>query len=369
MKNTTIIFLFLVLLAGCGAPDKKARLEQLRTEKSKIEDEIAMLEKELVSSDSASGKVTEVIATPLEPQVFKTYIEVQGRVEAEENVSLSTQLPGTITKIHVQPGDKVQAGQVLAETDARAVQQQLAAMQTSMSLVSQMYEKQKNLWDQKIGTEMQYLQAKTMKEGLEAALAGLQEQLRMTKIISPIAGTVDKVDIKVGQAVAPGVPAISVINFNDLKVEANVAESYAARVKSGNEVQVLFPDMNDSITAKVSHVTRAIDPLTRTFRVEVPLDSKKEYHPNMVARLRINDYKSKDPVLVVPVKYIQRGTNESFVFVAENNKVVKRQVNIRREYSGLAEIANGLKPGDLLITDGYDLVNEGEKVVLARQAS
>src|SRR5690606_12034811 len=118
-----------------------------------------------------------------------------------------------------------------------------------------------------------------------------------------------------------------VINFNDLKVEANVAESYAARVKSGNEVQVLFPDMNDSITAKVSHVTRSIDPLTRTFRVEVPLDSKKEYHTNMVARLRINDYKSKDPVLVVPVKYIQRGTNESFVFVAENNKVVKRQVN------------------------------------------
>jgi RND family efflux transporter MFP subunit len=185
----------------------------------------------------------------------------------------------------------------------------------------------------------------------------------MSKVISPINGTVDNVNIKIGQAIAPGLPAISVINFSNLKVKADVAESYASRIKNGNEVMVIFPDTKDSLTAKVHYASRGINALTRTFSVEVLLDNSKEYHPNMVARLKINDYQSPKPEIVVPVKYIQRGTEESFVMVDENGKAVKKVIKIGKEYNGTAEVLEGLKEGDLLITDGYDLVNEGDKIV------
>ena len=254
----------------------------------------------------------------------------------------------------------------MAETDVRALQQQIADIQTSLDLATQVYQKQKNLWDQKIGTEIQYLQSKNTKESLENKVATMQEQVRMSKIISPINGTIDAVNVKIGQAVAPGVPAINVINFSNLKIKADVSESYAARIKLGNEVLVLFPDMHDSIKSKVNYASRAINNLTRTFSVEVLLDDKKEYHPNMVAKLKINDYQSTAPQVVVPVKFIQKGTNENFVLVAENGKVVKKLIKISHEYNGLAELSEGLKEGDLLITEGYDLVNEGDQVNVAK---
>jgi membrane fusion protein (multidrug efflux system) len=141
-----------------------------------------------------------------------------------------------------------------------------------------------------------------------------------------------------------------------------VSESYANRIKIGNEALVLFPDMHDSITSKVNYSSRAINNLTRTFGVEVLLDNKKEYHPNMVAKLKINDYQSATPKIVVPVKFIQKGTNDNFVFISVDGKVVKNMIKISHEYNGLAEVSEGLKEGDLLITEGYDLINEGDNV-------
>src|SRR5207237_607033 len=136
-------------------------------------------------------------------------------------------------------------------------------------------------------------------------------------IISPINGTVDAVNIKLGQLVTPGMPAINVVNFSNLKVKADVAETYASRIKKGNEVFIFFPDMNDSVVSKINYSSRAINPLNRTFGLEVLLDNTKEYHPNMVAKLKINDFQSPTPEIVVPVKFIQRGTSETYVFVAE----------------------------------------------------
>lgn len=366
MKNTILIIVISTIFAACGAPDKKAELEKLRTQKATLETQIATLEEELAKSDTTKQKLIDVIAMPLTSQTFKTYIEVQGRIDADENVSLSSEMPGTVTKINVKVGDGVSKGQVLAETDARAIQQQISDIQNSLDLATQVYQKQKNLWDQKIGTEIQFLQAKNTKESLENKVSTMQEQVRMSKIISPISGTVDAVNIKIGQAVAPGMPAINVINFSNLKVKADVSESYANRVKVGNETLVLFPDMHDTISSKVNYSSRAINNLTRTFAVEVLLDGKKEYHPNMVAKLKINDYQSATPKVVVPIKFIQKGSNESFVFVSENNKVVKKTITISHEYNGLAEIADGLKEGDLLITEGYDLINEGDMINVSK---
>jgi membrane fusion protein, multidrug efflux system len=189
----------------------------------------------------------------------------------------------------------------------------------------------------------------------------------MIKIIAPINGTVDAVDIKLGQAVAPGMPAIRVINFNNLKVKADVAESYASKIKKGSEVVVHFPDTNDSLITKVNFVSRAINNASRTFTVEVLLDDKKEYHPNMVARLNINDYQSAKPAITVPVRTIQKDeSNMPFVFVAENGIAKKRIVTIGKEYKGQAEILNGVKEGDVLVTLGYDLLNDGDKITYTK---
>lgn len=364
MKNSILVITLSLLMLACGSKDPKAQLEKLRKQKSDLEAQIATLEETLAKSDTSKTeeKSLEVGVLALSNQIFKTYIEVQGRVDADESVSLSSEMPGTITKINVKAGDQVTKGQVLAETDARATQQQLAAYQVSLSLVSQMYEKQKSLWEQKIGTEMQYLQAKTAKEGLESSINAMQEQLRMSKITSPIDGTVDAINIKLGQAVAPGMPAISIVNFSKLKVKADVAESYTARVKNGNEVLIQFPDMKDSVIAKVDYASRAINATSRTFGVEVLLDNRKEYHPNMVAKLKINDYQSPKPLIVVPVKFIQKSSDGSYVLIVENGLAVKRVVTLGREYNGMAEVLNGLNEGDQMITLGYDLVIEGDHV-------
>jgi RND family efflux transporter MFP subunit len=249
---------------------------------------------------------------------------------------------------------------VLAETDARAIQQQLASLQTSYDLVVQLHDKQKSLWDQKIGTEVQYLQAKAQKESMEKQLAAVQEQIKMTRIVSPIDGTVDAVDVKLGQLTAPGMPAIRVVNFNNLKVKAELAETYASRVKRGDEVFITFPDLSDSVRAKVSYASRSINPLNRTFTVEVLLDNKKEYHPNMVTRLSINDYVSKTTTLSIPVNVITKSEDGTrYVYLAKGDKAVKRNVIIGKEYNGNCEVKEGLNEGDLLIVDGFDALNEG----------
>jgi membrane fusion protein (multidrug efflux system) len=370
--NSIIVVLLTIILVACGAKSTeggKAELDKLKKEKAALDSKIAKLEEEVNKNDTTAskGKVTEVTAVPLQPTIFKTYIEVQGRVDADESVALTVgSAGGTVTKIDVKVGDHVSKGQVLAETDVRALQQQLAASQTSVALATQSYERQKNLWDQKIGTEMQYLQAKTMKEAGESMVAGLQEQIRMSKIISPIDGTVDYMDLKLGQIVGPQKGVINVVNFSNMKVKADVAESYASKVKNNNEVLVIFPDMNDSVASKVHYASRGINPVTRTFPVEVLLDNKKEYHPNTVAKLKINDFQSPAPEIVLPVKYIQKGTNESYVMVAENGRAVKKVIKLGREYRGMAEVLEGLKAGDMLITEGYDLINEGDQVKLSK---
>jgi membrane fusion protein (multidrug efflux system) len=367
MKNKLLYISIATLMMACGAPDKKAELEKLKKDKSALETKITALEEALAKTDTTKKeKSTEVVAMALTPQTFRTYIEIQGRIDADENVALSSEMPGTVTKINVKVGEQVTKGQVLAETDARAIQQQLQDLQTNLDLAKQVYDRQKNLWDQKIGTEIQYLQAKTTKESLENKMGSMQEQIRMSKVISPINGTVDMVNIKVGQSVMPGLNAITVINFSNLKVKADVAESYANRVKTGNEVQVLFPDTKDSINAKVSYASRAISSLSRTFNVEVNLDNSKEYHPNMVAKLRINDFQSAAPEIVVPVKFIQRGTADNYVLIAQDGHATKKVIKTNREYNGLIEVVDGLKAGDMLITAGYDVLNDGDLITLKK---
>ena len=367
MKKIFLIPSLAILMIACNSKegdDKKAQLEELKKQEMDLKAKITVLETELNGGKELGPNGIAVSVTNLKPEIFKNYIDIQGMVDADENVSISTEMPGTVTKINVKVGDEVSKGQVLAETDARAINQSIADLQINMDLVNQIYEKQKNLWDQKIGTEVQFLQAKTNKESMEKKLSALQQQMNMTKIISPISGTIDAVDIKVGQLAAPGMPSIRVINFANLKVKADVAESYASKIKKGSEVIVRFPDMEDSLVTALSFVSRAINPNTRSFGVEVILDGKKEYHPNMVSVININDYSSPTPVIIIPVKTIMKDENSnSFVYIVNGNVAKKQIVTIGKEYNGKAEITTGLKEGDILITAGYDVVNEGDQII------
>lgn len=365
MKKTILSLAVLIALASCGEQNtntQQAGLDQLKKERDALNEKIAKLEEEMATTDSTRDeKLKTVEILPLEFKRFDHYIDVQGKVDADENVSINAEMPGTVSKIFVSVGDAVKSGEVLAELDSKVIQQGIAQLQSQLDLATTMYEKQKNLWDQKVGTEVQFLGAKTQKETLEKNLATMQEQVRMSKIISPINGVVDAVDIKIGQATMPGVPAIRVVNMSNLKVKGEVSESYASKIKSGNEVIVIFPDMMDTLKTKITYAAKVISPLNRTFTVTMDLNNKKEYHPNMVAILKIVSY-SNPKAIVVPLNTIQRAQEGDFIFLADGHRAKKTKVKIGRTYNGMCEIIEGLNEGDKLISKGFQELNEGEKV-------
>jgi multidrug efflux pump subunit AcrA (membrane-fusion protein) len=225
------------LLAACSAgssdDNKSARLEKLKTQQVDLAKEIAKLEEEIAKENPDSTKTVrskEVAVTELAPRKFDHYVQTQGTVEAENNTLVSAKSMGVITNVLVNEGDQVSKGQTLAQIDNSVIVRNIESMKSQLELVTSVYDRQKNLWDQKIGTEVQYLQAKTNKESLEKQLESVQEQNEMTRIKSPINGTVDEISVKAGENIAPGMPAVRVVNTADLKLKARVSEAYVTRI-------------------------------------------------------------------------------------------------------------------------------------------
>jgi len=252
--------------------------------------------------------------------------------------------------------------------DDKALRQQADAMRSQRDMAVTLYNRQKNLWDQKIGSEVQYIQAKTQKETAEKQYSALQEQWEMTRLKAPFNGTVDEVNIKVGSSVSPAFPAIRVVNLSNLKVRGEIAESFISQVKEGNEVILFFPDDKKEVKTKLTYSGQAINRLNRTFNVEVKLDAKDgNFHPNQVCVLKIADYSSA-AAFVVPVGAVQKSSEGEFVYVTANEKgnlVAKRkQVEPGITYNGMTEIKSGLAAGDQVITLGYQNVIEGDAIKL-----
>jgi len=362
MKKILIASLVLFLAACANNPkDKKAELEKLKKEQADINSKIAKLEMEVGSKKGDVAKdveVYEVITT-----TFRNFIEIQGKVDAEKNVQANPEAMGVITKVYTTIGQKVSQGQVLAQIDDAVLRQSMAQLQTSLDLAGNLFKRQKNLWDQQIGTEVQYLNAKSQKEGLERQMGVLRQQADLYKIKSPISGTIDQMDFKVGQAVQPGAPGIRVVNANDLKAKAAVSESYGSRINQGDEVTVIIPDATDSVKTKISFAAKTIDPISRSFNVEVKLPSKKTYRPNMLAILKIVDYTNPNAT-VVPIRAIQKSESGDYLMLDINGKAKKVDVKVGNIYNGQAEILNGIKAGDKVITVGINGLNEGDTVKL-----
>ncbi len=369
MKKITTLFLAATILASCGEPDKQTQLADLKKQLAEINSQIKTLETELAANggDSANadaGKI--VVVQVLKNQLFQHFVEVQGKIEAEENVAVSSEMPGVVTKVYVKVGNMVSKGQPLAELNNKAIAQQIVALNTNLDFVKTAFEKQKALWDKKIGSELQYLQAKSQKEALESQLASLKAQGQMAVISSPINGVVDGVAAKVGQMAAPGYAAFTVVNLSSLKVKGEVPESYAPTVKAGSDVTLFFPDINKEVKAKVAYSAKVINELSRTFNVEVALPAdNNDYNPNMIALLKVVDYKS-DSAIAVPTDVVQHAETASFVLVSVKEKgkniVKKRVVEVGSSYNGNTEILKGLVAGDVVITKGYQNVNEGDAI-------
>ncbi len=363
-KHFLIPVLAMGFLLSChsSATDPKTELAALKKQREELNTKIAAIETALSMSDTImKTKIQMVSVAPVKPGIFRNYVEIQGRIDADDNISLSPQMPGSVTRILVKVGDEVTQGQLLAEIDNKVIIQGIAELQNAQELANTMYEKQKNLWDQKIGTEVQYLQAKNQKESVEKKMASLQTQLELSRLKSPINGTVDAVDIRLGQMAAPGMQAIRVVNFDNLKVKGEVSEAFAGKIKRGDPVDIVFPDMGDSITGKIDFAAKVINQLNRTFTVQVNLDRNKDYHPNMIAILKIVDYVNPKAI-VVPVNTIQHAEEGDFVVIAENNKAKKVKVKTGHSYNGNVEITEGLKEGDKVILKGFQELNEGEEV-------
>ena len=208
---------------------------------------------------------------------------------------------------------------------------------------------------------MQFLQAQANLQSVQKQVAALKQQADLYRIVSPISGTVDQMDLKLGQAAAPGATAIRILNTDYLKVKANVPESYADRIHQGDLVKVVIPDANDSLTAKITFAARAIDAASRSFAIEIQLPGSSKLKPNMTAVLKIADYSKKDG-LVVPINAIQKSESGDFVFVDENGIAKKKIIVQGATYAGKAEIKSGLQPGDKLVTDGASEIEEGDKL-------
>ena len=370
MKAYYAIALTASLLMACGGEkktdlaSKREDLAKLKSEQANLNTKIKTLEGEVAKLDpkkAEAARTKEVAVAPLAPTTFKHFVELQGTIDAKNNVQVSPKSGGVVTAVYVKEGDRVRAGQAIAKVDDQLLRESQAELKTQLSLANTIFEKQAALWKQQIGTEIQYLQAKNNKEALERRLSTLNAQIGQSTVTAPISGVVDQVNVKIGQSAAPGVGLVRVVNLSQLKVVAKVADTYAGSVRKGDAVQIEFPDLNKKLTSRISFVGTTVDPLSRTFTIEAPLSSDNSLKPNMLARIKINDQTKKDAI-VIDRNLVQNTENGQLVYVAvnEGNKKVAqaRTVKTGESYDGRVVVTQGLKAGDQLVTTGYqDLVN------------
>ncbi len=372
--KTSLLIASTFLAVACGTTDKKEELTKLKAEKAELDTKIAALEKELgAGKKEDSTRISIVMANPVQPQTFKHFIEVQGTVDADKNINVMPKLGGVVTQVMVKEGDFVQAGQTLLATDDATLRQNMAQLQTGYELAKTVYERQANLWQQKIGSEVQYLQAKNQKESLERQMATLQTQIGMARVASPISGTVNAVNVKIGEMAAPGMPVVQVVNLSQMKVTAKVADSYINAIKKGDPVTIKLPDVGDEITGRITFVGQVVNPMTRTFDIEVALPNKdNKLKPNLLAIVSIND-KTKANSIVIDQNLVQNTESGDIVYVVanENNKTVAKlkKVKLGMAYNGRVEVTDGLQTGEQLITVGNQDLVDGQPIKVNQEVA
>jgi RND family efflux transporter MFP subunit len=373
-KSLFIIPIAAILTIGCQ-PAEKTTLDNLNVLKDNLKervktlsDSLALVE-ELITAQDTSKKLQVVTIDSIEFASFEHYFEVHGNVKIEDNAQIFPEVPGKIEKILVKEGSRVNAGTPLIQLDASTITASIAEVQKQLELAKKVFEKQSSLWEQKIGSEIQFLEAKTNKEGLEKRLASLQEQVEMYTIKAPFSGTVDEIMPKVGEAANPAMPVTRIINLDKVYIEAEVSERYIKSVKAGTLVKISFPGVSTSTVATVSRVGDYINPANRTFKVQIILNNNDgSLKPNLLAVLKIRDYHNPES-FNVPSRLIQQdrqGNNYIYTLVKNDAgyTVKKLDITLGQSYDGVTEIKEGVDQILPFIDKGSRSVKQGDIVAI-----
>lgn len=392
----TLIVSLVVLLAACGSSSKeknggidemKSKLEKLKKEKNGLDLQIRQVEEQLAKADPSSVQTQKLISVDtLRIQDFTHFIELQGKIDADNVAYVSPAGQGGVVKaVYVQSGSRVSKGQVILKLDdalARqaviGAQQQAGVLKARLAQAQTVYERRQNLWKQNIGTEIEVINAKAEVDALQSQLRGAESQVRMAQeqldqsnVRAQISGVIDQVNIKVGEFFSPQSAAdprsgIKIVNNSSIKIVTEVPENYAARIKKGDRVEVVVPESGKpAYKSAISVVGAAVNPTTRSFTTEAKLPSDPVLKPNQLATMKILDYQSKAAV-TVPINVVQSDEKGKYVYIAEKsgNKTIarKKTVIVGESYNGVMEIKSGLAGGDLIITEGYQTVYDGQVV-------
>ena len=372
MKRILFILTTAILLSACANTTveddaaKREKLQQLKQQVHSLQQQIDSIEKELNSSEEV--EVVKIKAQKLARQKFEHFIEVTAKVEADQDVDVSPETSGIIKEILIKEGQNVSKGQLMARLNTDVLERSVDELEVQLTLATTNYERQKNLWDQNIGSEMEYLQAKNNKESLEKRIESLKTQIELAEITSPSDGVVDILYQEKGQIGSPQIPFAKVINISKLKIYGDVSETYLTKVHKGDAVQVRFPALNEDVNAKIDQIGNIIDPNNRTFRVRINLDNPdKTIKPNLVAILKLRDYVN-DEAIVVPTLFIKEDFTGHYTYIVENeggNPVAKKiYVTPGVNNNNLTEVVDGLTAGMQVISEGYNQVSNGTVVQL-----
>jgi membrane fusion protein, multidrug efflux system len=376
------LFIFAFLLAACGEgrkeklgtlSEKKAKLEELKKQETKIIADIKSLEEEVTKMDTAAasqGKAKLIAISAVSTEDFSHYIDLQGKIDAD-NISYIAPpngQGGIVTAVYIKEGQFVNKGQLVLKMDDKVLRQQIKINETQLILAKELYKRTKNLWEQNIGTELQLLQAKAQVETLERSIETSNEQIKLYTVYSPVSGIADKVNIRVGEMFVGANQAgaqISIVNNSSLKAVVEVPENYMNRVHAGSPVVVTVPDMNKTFNTFVKRTSQTINPSTRTFTIETNIPGGG-VRPNSIASVRINDYSAPNAI-VIPVNLVQTDDKGKYVYVMEKDSkgrsvAIKKPVVVGESYSDKIEIKAGLQTGMMLISEGYQTVYDKQVV-------
>ncbi|MGB1317514.1 MAG: efflux RND transporter periplasmic adaptor subunit [Flavobacteriales bacterium] len=374
MRTNILIAVVLLALVSCGGEptleEKKAALDAKKVELGKLQNEISKMEEELMAADSSlvvkkeAGILVEV--KEITPQNFEHYFEINGGVEAVEQANVSPEQGGQIKQILVKEGDRVSAGAVLAKLNTSVIQRNIEELDNQITLAQTVYDRQARLWEKKIGSEIEFLQAKNNLDALIKKRETAVAQMAMSTVQAPFSGVVDVLHQKEGELAAPGQPILTLVNMNEMKVKADVSENYVQAVKPNAEVDVDFPSFGMSTTASIRSVSNIINPLNRTFSIEVRIpNTDGSLKPNGIATIKIKDF-TADSALVVPAISISKDAKGDFLFVINKEEgkptAVKRYVQTDRTSNGQTMVVDGLKTGDQVVVEGYNEVANGDLV-------
>lgn len=370
MKKLVMGLTAALLFAACSSTSvsneetKRLELQKYKQQLHELTQKIDVLEKEL--SGNTTMEVIPVKVAEIVPQQFEHFIEVTGNAEADLNVDVSPESSGIIQDILVTEGQRVRKGQVMARLKIDALERSLDEMLIQLGLAKTNYERQKNLWDQNIGSEMQFLQAKTNMESLEKRVDGMKAQLEMAEIKAPVDGIVDVIYQKKGAIGSPQFPFAKVVNIENIKVYADISETYLTKIKTGDRVKVTFPSLNREMNVPISQIGNVIDPNNRTFRIRIDLNNPdRMIKPNLVSIIKIRDYVAENAI-VIPTLFVKDDFKGSFAYVAESNgdKSMARKVYLTTGVTdnNMTEVTSGLAAGMKIISEGFNQVADGTSI-------